>query len=553
MKNIIYAIARNNFTKAGLLSLGLCFLYVSFLSGLGPFRIAELKTLDTLLRLNKTFCPKEKITDKAVLISIDDKSIKESGIRWPWPRSVAARVLGEIVSHKPQLVCVDLLFVGKSSDEAEDAALAEVFRQNGNILIPAYFGADGRYITPEENIGESAKEFGFVNKPRDADGCARRMIPIMFSRNWKVIDYSLAVKVAARFLGKSPQETVRPVPLLEDDTAYIRFFGQKKDFTTIPAWKVLKGIADLDVLKDKIVFYGVTSELLHDSYPTPFGTMSGVILTLNETLTYASGKFFHQSGAFFNFTVMFLFCSIAVFSFLRLSVIPGIILNICGISSIFALSLFLILRNIIFNPFGVIFLVVSSSLVLYSLKYVKLTVENIILRREAVTDGLTGLYVYRYFELRLKREFKKTVKEGKKLALTLYDIDHFKNINDTYGHEFGNTVLRIFAKILRENTRKRNVTARYGGEEFCVLLPEMDAEDVLKYAERIRQCFKETVFRASAGKEVKITLSAGVVTMGDRFHGKKSPHFKNHTNFIKAADKALYASKNSGRDKVTVF
>jgi two-component system cell cycle response regulator len=211
-----------------------------------------------------------------------------------------------------------------------------------------------------------------------------------------------------------------------------------------------------------------------------------------------------------------------------------------------SLGLFLFLRQIIIDPFGPILLMVISTILLHGTRYVVLVVENIVLRKESVTDGLTGLYLYRYFELQLKRELKNSFHIHKNLALVIYDIDHFKRINDTYGHEFGNVILRSVAKKLRDHSRKNNIIARYGGEEFCIIVPGMKREHAIKYAERLRNLVGLTEFKTDKGDPIRVTMSAGIVTIEDSM--SDSP-----TEFIKAADSALYRSKESGRDRISVF
>jgi diguanylate cyclase (GGDEF)-like protein len=168
------------------------------------------------------------------------------------------------------------------------------------------------------------------------------------------------------------------------------------------------------------------------------------------------------------------------------------------------------------------------------------------LKKESITDGLTRLYGYKYFELSLKLHVKKALQGGKVFALEMYDIDHFKSINDTYGHEFGNVVLKAVAKILADNSRKSDTVARFGGEEFCVLIPGVKRENVFKHAERIRNNVKEMEFTTGKGQKVRVTISGGIVSTEDYIS-------ENHLAVLRAADAALYRSKETGRDKVSIF
>lgn len=529
-----------------IITLALCIAYVAWVPQLKYIKIANLKVLDILFSINQRFHRVSEAIDKVVIISIDDESLREMKLRWPWPRGVIAGIIKKLSGHSPSFICMDIVFAGKSSQRDQDLILAKAMQDAKNVFTAAYFGKDGKYVVPDELIARSAKSFGFVNKPPDADNAVRRLRSIVFSIYGNIIDYSLAAKVAAAFLNQPVETIVSRMPLLKDNTAYIYFFSNKAGFKVIPVWKVFKDEISLNQLKGKMVFLGITAKVFHDTFQTPLGTMDGVILVVNETLTFVTNKFFHYPGYGINFFILFVFVFIALLAGFRLSTISGIMVSLTEIVSFFLLTLILFTHHIIIDVFGAIFLVGLVSIFLYGNRYITLVVENIILRKEATTDGLTQLYVYRYFQLRLKMELKKAVRENRLLALTIYDIDHFKKINDTYGHGFGNEVLKTVAKILKDNSRKRDTVARYGGEEFCILVPDTKVHNVRTYAERIQNKVRETRFTAPNGKIVNVTISAGIVTT-DTCPSKK------YKDFINAADSALYQSKTSGRDRISLW
>ena len=211
------------------------------------------------------------------------------------------------------------------------------------------------------------------------------------------------------------------------------------------------------------------------------------------------------------------------------------------------LSLILFLKGVIIDPFSGVFLLISTSAVLYGRRQVVLALETMKLRSEAITDGLTGLYVYRYFELRIKRDLENAMLEKEPISLIIYDIDHFKEINDTYGHEFGNFVLKNAAKIIKGSTRRNDTVARYGGDEFCVLMPGASTENAERCAERAVQSIRRLTFNTADNKKtVNITLSAGIAS-SEKYTPESS------SDFVKAADQALYRSKKEGRDRISIF
>ena len=158
-------------------------------------------------------------------------------------------------------------------------------------------------------------------------------------------------------------------------------------------------------------------------------------------------------------------------------------------------------------------------------------------------DELTGLFNRRYFKTAFHREFERTRRFGGLLALIMLDIDHFKTVNDQYGHSAGDKVLQAFSAIIRNNSRPVDIVARYGGEEFAVLLPGLGTRAGHLAAERIRKCVEDHSFDTGT-EAIKMTISAGVCKLTGRS--------ANITDMIDEADKHLYKAKASGRNKVMV-
>jgi two-component system cell cycle response regulator len=166
------------------------------------------------------------------------------------------------------------------------------------------------------------------------------------------------------------------------------------------------------------------------------------------------------------------------------------------------------------------------------------------MERMATTDGLTGLLNHRTFQARLDEALLLAQRYGKKLSLMLTDIDHFKSVNDTYGHPMGDRVLKEVAKILRRSARDTDIVARYGGEEFVLVMPETDAAGAKVIAERIRCEIEAAIFDTELGP-LKATMSLGISTF---------PHSGTvKQDLIDRADQCLYFAKHHGRNRsVTV-
>jgi len=166
------------------------------------------------------------------------------------------------------------------------------------------------------------------------------------------------------------------------------------------------------------------------------------------------------------------------------------------------------------------------------------------LREQANRDPLTGLYNRRYLDATLEREMARSKREGLPLSLMLIDIDHFKQVNDTYGHQAGDEVLKRLAGILCENARSEDIACRYGGEEFLLLQPKMPLAMARERAEQWRAAFAAMTV-PFGDLRIQTTLSIGVAAYPG--HGKSADEL------IECADRALYLAKSAGRNRVRVF
>lgn len=169
---------------------------------------------------------------------------------------------------------------------------------------------------------------------------------------------------------------------------------------------------------------------------------------------------------------------------------------------------------------------------------------NLALDQMAHTDDLTGLENRRRFEHIAELELLHAQLTGGALSLLLFDVDHFKRVNDTYGHDRGDQVLQAIARIAREQTRENDLLARFGGEEFVVLLPDTPVAEAAMFAERLRNAVAGGRVALPDGELLGFTVSVGVSSFGE--------HANDLTTIIKAADDALYRAKHMGRNCVAV-
>lgn len=170
--------------------------------------------------------------------------------------------------------------------------------------------------------------------------------------------------------------------------------------------------------------------------------------------------------------------------------------------------------------------------------------EKSALQELATRDPLTGIYNRRFLDAALSREFARAEREGKPLAIIMLDLDHFKMVNDEYGHSAGDEVLKALAEILKKGARESDLICRYGGEEFMAVMPNMSAEQALERVELWRRQLEDTTVVVD-DFSIRITFSAGIAVFPE--HGEQSEQL------LARADEMLYKSKQDGRNRISVY
>ena len=179
---------------------------------------------------------------------------------------------------------------------------------------------------------------------------------------------------------------------------------------------------------------------------------------------------------------------------------------------------------------------------------IAMSISNAVLyeqtKKLAVTDGLTGISNRPNMEQSLLNEFGRSMRYNSPLSIVLLDVDHFKDVNDSYGHQKGDEILVTFASVLKKFCRANDTAARYGGEEFLMILPQSNAQGAFKIAERVREEIMKMSFVGNDSK-FSVTTSCGVAELN-------RDYMKNTDQLINVADNAMYEAKNSGRNKTII-
>jgi diguanylate cyclase (GGDEF)-like protein len=177
--------------------------------------------------------------------------------------------------------------------------------------------------------------------------------------------------------------------------------------------------------------------------------------------------------------------------------------------------------------------------------YQQSTLLNEVLRQQSLSDPLTGLYNRRFFMSALANEIARAKRRNYQISVVIMDIDHFKQYNDTFGHEAGDQILQKLAGILRKHFRESDIICRYGGEEFIVFLSEIGLKDAKRRCEKLLELIREELLLPALPKARKVTVSIGIAVFPK--HGRSAKQL------INKADKALYEAKSNGRNQIKVF
>lgn len=174
-----------------------------------------------------------------------------------------------------------------------------------------------------------------------------------------------------------------------------------------------------------------------------------------------------------------------------------------------------------------------------------IAINNADLYNKAIRDGMTKLYIGKYFRERLQEEWNRTSRKKHNLSVVIFDIDNFKGINDTYGHQAGDRVIKEVAQVLLTNCRNIDIPCRYGGEEYTVILPETGREEAFVFAERIRSVV-ESIRLEYDDVTIRFSVSGGIAAVPE-------VEAQDPSDLIEMADLALYHSKKQGRNRISFY
>jgi diguanylate cyclase (GGDEF)-like protein len=497
-----------------------------------------------------------------VHIDMAEDSLQGLG-RWPWPRHNHAAMTRILHEWGAKAIVFDAIF-SESSTTFDDETLAQAVKESGNVYLalmlePLSWQRPWVHSLPE--IERFAKGTGHVNISPDRDGTVRRMVPLLEYQG-ETHPY-LGLKVAYDYLGKTIPERKMDIPTDSEGRVLINWAGKWKDsFWHYSFLDVIKSYSDIregrpplitpDKIKDKICVIGLTALGLTDIKANPMeAAYPAVGVQTNIMNGILTDQFVRPVAPVWN-RIVLLVVGLALSLFFMFSRKVFALVFGLGLGFLWVLFAFWL-----FTAHGIWIYSMNPLILILSL-FVFSAIFSITIGRQeqkrlfalATRDGLTGLYVIRHFRALLNDAVKEARKKKTPLSIILFDIDHFKQINDTYGHVAGDAVLKHLAQVvcssisIEGEKKERNIPARYGGEEFIVMFKDCDLKEAaFNYGEKMRRRIEQETF-IYEGKTIPLAVSLGVATLGP---GEAVPDM-----MVLRADAALYRAKEGGRNRTCV-
>lgn len=542
------------------------------------FERLELLTLDYRF----IFKQPKLIDQRIVFIDMAEDSIEKIG-RWPWSRKWHATLVKALSDYHARSIAFDVLF-SEPQDEMDDLIFEEAIREAGNVYLPVSYilkeqdagdlnkpGGILSVIEPLERFRKHLKGTGHLDAIPDPDGVLRRVPPAITYNG--ATAYQFGLKIGLDELGLERTDIsfdpkrheislrkgsrIKRIPLDSNnqiiinwqnkwgkEAAHYSYVDVIRSYAALKEGK--KPLIDLNIFKNKICIIGLTAAGLTDIKPVPIEKAYpavGINATLANSILH--GDFIYESSRLLNIFLIIFLSFLITFCLANIRLLGGVLLAIISMLgyAVFSVSLFSFFNIVILTFYPLLAIFLSYSLTSIYTQVVH-AVERTRLFNQATRDELTSLYNIRHFNLLLESEFRNaSAYRSRRLAIIMADIDHFKHVNDTYGHPAGDIILKETAKLIKSKCRQTDVAARYGGEEFIVMLPGAGEKEAFDIAEKIRSAVAERKFKFK-DELYHTTISLGV----SQFDGDKDK-----SALIEKADKALYQAKNGGRNKTCAF
>lgn len=436
--------------------------------------------------------PKE--TEEITIVAIDEASRRHLNLKWPWKRSITARLIREIASYSPEVIGLDIVFSGKS-EEREDKALISALKSHPKVVLSYVLYKDFEE-KPVKDFIDSTSSIGFLNKP--LRGGVIDKARTFYAYDEKAPVFSLEVEIFLRYLGidKGKVRIDGRGIFLNDEllvpsekgTLPLNYLVHPSRFKIIPASSVLEEKVNPLDFKDRIVLVGATDPLIHDEYPTPLGVWPGVTIVANSLVMLLSKRFVHGASVGQNFLFLFILGLPIIFINRRSSFLSNTLVSILILVLTYFSFLYLRAKDIQFSYLLILFSAMTAYIVPNLYKYLNLLYLSNRLKNLAIIDPLTGFYSLRFFLLLLDEKLKR--RQG--LVFVALRIVNYKRLTLGLNFEQVKLLTRIFGEHVQSRVKnhfKTSIFSRISNDTLAVVIEEGRKHEIEGF---FRAFFEET-------------------------------------------------------------
>lgn len=423
-----------------------------------------------------------------IIVVVDDVSLANSALKWPWKRSYFAELINKIGSDQPAVVGMDFIFSGNST-EFDDDALSRSLANVGNVVIAESRRIDGESLAPMSSFSEAAKAVAYVNKINDDDGVVRSAS--VYLKDETVIHYSFEMQILANYLDRNIATSQikdnfvylsdKVIPVDSTGQVAINYTNDLNGYAIVSAHDVFSGKTPKGTFKDKIVLVGASAQIIHDIISTPLGPIPGVFVLANTISMTLNESFLKQCPVVLDVMIVLIFGGLLLYINRKKGFLLGFVAFVLLAAAWFASMLYLRVNAFQMGFFTQGFLISAAFVVSNIYKYSYLMYISAKLKNLAIADPVTGFYSIRYLTLILDQKLKS---KEPNLSLVSMGIREYKMLGKRYGFEEMKSFMRGFARFLETQLKhklKKPLLARAHGGNFYLLVSGVDREELKSY------------------------------------------------------------------------
>ena len=479
--------------------------------------------------------PKE--AKKITIIAIDEGSRRHLNLKWPWKRSITAKLVRNIASFSPEVIALDIVFSGVSQ-EAEDNALISAFKSHPNVVL-AYVLNRYSQEKPFKGFVDATSSIGFVNKPLQGGVVDKIRTFSDYDENGPLFSLEVEILLDYLDLNKADISVESEGIFLKDELIIpsphgimpMNYLVHPSNFTIIPASEVFEGKVNPSDFKGKIVLVGVTDPLIHDEYPTPLGVWPGVTIVGNSLVMLLSKRFVNSGSNVQNYLLIFMLGLFIVFINSRFRFIYNSFITFVLLVMIYFSFVYLRAKGIHLSYLSIFVSGLAAYIVPNMYKYLNLLYLSNRLKNLAIVDPLTGFYTPRFFllqlneKLKIKKEFVFVglrFENYKSLTLRL-NFEQIKLLNELFGDHLRTRIQSIF---------KTAIISRISNDTLGIVIEGAGIEEVATFFRAFIEKTEEVDWTLKEGK-IQISLQVCLINRTEEKIGRSDDFIFQMENLFK--------------------